>query len=91
MFSCETRWLLIVTLSGASEQPVVLFAAADNEKPYHLKEEWELHTGYGVDIVRVAGRTMLRKPHVSILAQSLEHLLASFNSEDHYAVVKDRE
>ena len=44
-----------------------------------------MHIGYGVDIGRVRGHTMLRKPHVSILAQSVEHLLASFNSEDHYA------
>jgi len=76
MFSRETRWLLIVTLCGPSEQPVVLFAAAGNEKPYHLTEEWELRTGYGVDIGRVPGHTMLRKPHVSILANSLGHLFS---------------
>jgi hypothetical protein len=43
------------------------------------------------DIRRVPGHhhTMLRKPNASILANSLGHLFASINNEDHYAVVKD--
>jgi hypothetical protein len=46
-----------------SEQSVVLFAAADNEEPNYLREEWELRTGRSVDIRRVPGHrdTILRE------------------------------
>jgi amino acid adenylation domain-containing protein len=65
-----------------SEQPVVLFAAADNEQPSYLREDWELRTGHHY--------TILRKPHVSILAKLLEDVFESVNSEDHFALARDR-
>jgi hypothetical protein len=72
----------------ASEQPVVLFAADNNEVPNHLREEWELCTGHGVDLRRVPGHhyTMLRKPYVSILAKLLGWLFDDVHNENHFAL-----
>ena len=75
-----------------SEQSVVLFAAADNEEPNYLREEWELRTGRSVDIRRVPGHhyTILRKPNASILAIHWVISLRVLTIEDDFALVNDR-
>jgi amino acid adenylation domain-containing protein len=77
----------------SSEQPIVLFAAAHGkEEPNHLREEWELRIGHGVDLRRVPGHhyTMLRKSQVSILAKLLGQLFDDVRSEDRFALANDR-
>jgi amino acid adenylation domain-containing protein len=74
-------------LLQSSEQPVVLFVAADSEEPDYLRKEWILRMGQGIELRRVPGDhyTMLKKPYVSLLAKLLEHFLAEAQGEDSFA------
>jgi len=65
------------------EQSIVLFAAADAEESRRLAREWAWWAG-GVDLQSVPGDhyTMLRRPHVSVLAGLLKGCLDEVRRDD---------
>jgi amino acid adenylation domain-containing protein len=59
-------------------QRVIFFRAADGENQRDLSREWSTWAGGGLEFHLVAGDhyTMLRRPHVSVIAASLQRYLA---------------